>query len=168
MEHKEKLQQAARWKKELSLNPHPEGGWYAVTYESAEHIPHQALPARFTGPRAFSTAIYYLLEEGDFSAWHRVKADETWHWYDGGSLLLSLISPDGEGAIVELGPVAGQFQFTVPAGTWMAAEASGLYVLVGCTVAPGFHFDDFEMGDGKALARQWPDYASWIARLSRG
>lgn len=162
------MQQAIRWKQQFNMQPHPEGGWYAVTYESAEQIPHAALPMRFTGPRLFSSAIYYLLDEGDFSAWHRVKADETWHWYAGDSLVLSLISPDGDGAIVELGPLTGQFQFTVPAGTWMASESAGTYTLVGCTVAPGFHFDDFEMGDGKAMARQWPEYAEWIARLSRG
>lgn len=122
----------------LGLEPHPEGGWYRETWRA------EAPP----GERAAGTAIYYLLEAGDVSHWHRVDAAEVWHWYAGGPLSLT-VSPDGhdaESAI--LGPeiAAGQRpQRIVPAGWWQTATSLGAFTLVGCTVAPGFTFDGFEM-----------------------
>lgn len=123
----------------LDLRPHPEGGFYRETFRDA--------PAE--GGRGASTAIYYLLREGDVSAWHRVRdAAEVWHHYAGGPLELSL-SPDGRRReTVRLGTdlAAGERpQAVVPAGVWQAARPLGGWVLVGCTVAPGFDFAAFEM-----------------------
>jgi predicted cupin superfamily sugar epimerase len=125
----------------LGLQPHPEGGWFAETFRDAA-------PA---GGRAASTAIYYLLEAGQISAWHRVTdAAEVWHHYAGAPLKLSLTPPDGEGGEIvhRLGPdlVAGQRpQVVCPPGWWQSAVSLGAWSLVGCTVAPGFEFASFEL-----------------------
>ena len=122
----------------LGLSPHPEGGWYAETWR-APTAP---------GERAAGTAIYYLLETGQRSHWHRVDAAEIWHWYAGGSLRLTL-SPDGRAIDTTLlGPeiAAGQRpQRLVPAGCWQSAVPLGEWTLVGCTVSPGFEFAGFEL-----------------------
>ncbi|MEM6662181.1 MAG: cupin domain-containing protein [Pseudomonadota bacterium] len=122
----------------LNLQPHPEGGWYAETWR--QDVPD--------GERASGTAIYYLLEAGDFSHWHKVDATEIWHWYAGAPLSLT-ISPDGHDAeAMVLGPeiMAGQRpQRIVPAGYWQTATSLGAFTLVGCTVSPGFEFAHFEM-----------------------
>jgi uncharacterized protein len=123
----------------LGLQPHPEGGFYRETFRA---------PAP-DGARAASTAIYYLLRAGDVSAWHRVvDADEVWHHYAGAPLEL-ILSPDGrERTSLRLGAdlTAGERpQAVVPAGVWQAARPRGGWVLVGCTVAPGFEFASFEM-----------------------
>ncbi|HEY4588905.1 MAG TPA: cupin domain-containing protein [Thermoanaerobaculia bacterium] len=123
----------------LGLQPHPEGGFYQETFRA---------PAP-DGARAASTAIYYLLRAGDVSAWHRVAdADEVWHHYAGAPLEL-ILSPDGrERTSLRLGSdlSAGERpQAVVPAGVWQAARPLGGWVLVGCTVAPGFGFSSFEM-----------------------
>lgn len=122
----------------LGLVPHPEGGFYGETFRAPA-------PA---GERGASTAIYYLLPEGEVSAWHRVvDADEVWHYYAGGPLELTL-SDGRERSAVILGPdlAAGQRpQAVVPAGVWQTARALGEWTLVGCTVAPGFQFASFEM-----------------------
>ncbi|MEO0426092.1 MAG: cupin domain-containing protein [Pseudomonadota bacterium] len=122
----------------LDLAPHPEGGWFKETWRA---------PAA-EGERAAGTAIYYLLDAGEVSHWHRVDAAEIWHWYAGGPLSLSL-SPNGHDAEAHvLGPelAAGQRpQLTVPEGWWQTACSLGAYTLVGCTVSPGFEFSGFEM-----------------------
>ena len=121
----------------LGLQPHPEGGHYAETYR-AEGT-----------KRAASTAIYYLLQADQVSAWHRVDADEHWLWHAGGPLALTLSPANGEGAsTTTLGPDlrAGQRpQLTVPAGYWQTAESLGAWTLVSCVVAPGFEFSGFEL-----------------------
>jgi len=122
----------------LGMAPHPEGGHYVETFRDAP------------GPdgRARSTAIYFLLQAGEVSAWHRVDAVEMWFWQAGGPLALS-ISEDGRAArAVRLGPDlrGGQRpQAIVPAGAWQAAETLGAWTLVSCVVAPGFAFEGFEM-----------------------
>ena len=122
----------------LGLQPHPEGGWYTETWRAS------AGP----GERASGTAIYYLLEAGDFSHWHRVDATEIWHWYAGAPLSLTL-SPNGHDAeAMVLGPELAQAQRPqriVPEGWWQTATSLGAWTLVGCTVSPGFEFDGFEM-----------------------
>ena len=85
------------------LEPHPEGGWYKQTYKSNEQIPLEALPKRFGASKVFSTAIYFLLETGNFSAFHRIKSDECWHFYAGDPLLLYIIEQTGELKIILLG-----------------------------------------------------------------
>lgn len=123
----------------LGLEPHPEGGFYRETFRA---------PAP-EGSRAASTAIYYLLREGDVSAWHRVvDADEVWHHYAGGPLELTLSAAGRERSSIRLGSdlAAGERpQAVVPAGVWQAARPLADWVLVGCTVAPAFDFAGFEM-----------------------
>ena len=136
----------------FSLKPHPEGGFFAESYRAKESIPRSALPSRFKGDRAFSTAIYFLLPKGTRSKLHRIQADELWHFYAGGPLIVTEKSPDGAVKRTTLGPRVEEghvFQHAVPAGTWFGAEpAPGTeYALVGCTVAPGFDFADFELGE---------------------
>jgi len=118
----------------LGLAPHPEGGFYRETFK----------PAGAEGGRGPSTAIYYLLREGEVSAWHRVRdADEVWHHYTGAPLELRIA-----GETVRLGSdlLAGERpQAVVPAGAWQTARALGGWTLVGCTVAPAFQFSSFEM-----------------------
>ena len=122
----------------LGLEPHPEGGHFRETWRAA------APP----GERAAGTAIYYLLEAGEISRWHRVDADEMWHWYAGSPLALSL-SPDGRATeTLHLGPnlASGERpQLLAPAGAWQSAESLGPWTLVGCTVSPGFIFETFEL-----------------------
>jgi uncharacterized protein len=155
----------------LDLTRHPEGGWYRESYRSAEAIPAGALPDR-SGARSYCTAIYFLLERGDFSALHRIKSDELWHFYGGAPLTIQVIAPSGAHLEMNLGPdlAAGEsFQAMVPAGCWFGAELSGTgdFSLVGCTVAPGFDFADFEMGDRDQLLGEFPQHADMVRRMTR-
>jgi hypothetical protein len=122
---------------ELELLPHPEGGYFKETYRSSGVIPKESLE-EFNGPRSFGTGIYYLLEQGQFSALHRIKSDEIWHHYHGGVLEIIELSPEAGIKKTLLGsdPKKGQvFQHVVPAGVWFGARpVQGEFVLVGCTV----------------------------------
>lgn len=161
---------AAELIKRLNLARHPEGGWYKETYRSGGIIAADLLPERFGGGRAFGTAIYFLLERGDISVLHRIKGDELWHFYWGAALTVHVITPDGEYYRLKLGSdlAAGDsFQGVVPAGCWFGAESEGDHSLVGCTVAPGFDFADFEMGRRAELLDRFPAHASIICRLTR-
>jgi predicted cupin superfamily sugar epimerase len=156
----------------FNLARHPEGGYYRETYRSAETIGQSALPARFTADRAFATAIYFLVEQGNFSAFHRIKSDECWHFYAGQSLYVHVLQPAGEYELIRLGADIGAgevFQAVVPAGAWFASETApgGNFSFVGCTVAPGFDFADFELAEGSTLASQFPVQAELIGRLTR-
>ncbi len=161
---------AAFWIKQLGLIRHPEGGWFIETYRSMESVPGSALPERFSGARSFCTAIYFLLEQGDFSALHRIKSDELWHFYAGGRLGIEVISPAGlyEQKILGSDPASGEsFQAVVSAGSWFGAEAVDEFSLVGCTVAPGFDFSDFELGRCEKLIHQFPQHEELIRRMTR-
>ena len=145
----------------LGLLRHPEGGWYRETYRSQ---------ATADGERAVCTAIYFLLEAGELSHLHRIDADEMWHHYEGTCLRIHVFDEQGYRAI-KLGPLsqAGATpQCWVPAGAWFGAEvidATG-YALVGCTVAPGFEFANFELARGDSLAAQWPEQRALIERMT--
>lgn len=163
---------AADYVEQLKLQPHPEGGFYTRTYESEEHIPAAALPARFGANRLISTAIYFLLEGTDYSAFHRIKSDELWHFYAGGGLHIYVIHPDGRGEILLLGSDLDngyRFQQLVKAGCWFASRPANKksFALVGCTVAPGFDFADFEMAKQDELLNIYPQYQQWIQQLCR-
>ncbi len=154
----------------LELQPHPEGGYFRETYRSAELV--TALPERFQGQRSFSTAILFLLPHGHMSALHRIKSDEVWHFYQGSPLRVATLSPDGSRKDYLLGSSldAGQtFQAVVPAGHWFGAyvDATQGESLVGCTVAPGFDFSDFEMGTRDALCKLYPQHGELVRRLTR-
>lgn len=157
---------------QYNLQPHPEGGWYKETYRSSEHIEAAALPKRFGRSRAFSTAIYFLLEQGDFSAFHRIKSDECWHSYAGDPLQVYVLQPNGNLDIITLGNnifQGQQFQYTVPANCWFTSRPApgSRFCFVGCTVAPGFDFADFEMADAAALTAIHPQYQKTIKELCR-
>jgi predicted cupin superfamily sugar epimerase len=156
----------------FQMVPHPEGGYYKETYRSDELIKKGSLPGRFSGDRNFSTAIYFLLEQGNFSAFHRIQSDECWHFYAGHALHVHVIYPDGRYELISLGNnvAAGEtFQAIVPAGCWFASETApgGLFSFVGCTVAPGFDFADFELAEKDILGAEFPTQRALITRLSR-
>ena len=162
---------AAYWIETLGLVAHPEGGFYRETYRSGETIEAFHLPARFGGRRAYSTAIYFLLPGDQVSRLHRIKSDEVWHFYAGGAVTLVMIHPDGRleerrlGADAERGEA---FQTIVPAGCWYGASVNypTSYALLGGTVAPGFDFADFELGDPAALITSFPQHRAAIVRLT--
>ena len=131
-------------------------------------IEKTALPDVFTGDRNISTSIYYLLEQGDFSAFHRIKSDELWHFYDGDRLEIVELNTGGEVKKHYLGLDDNCFpQVVIPAGSWFAARPLGKYTLVGCTVSPGFDFADFEMADKTTLLRQYPRHKDMIVKFFR-
>jgi hypothetical protein len=163
--------EVARRVNELGLQRHPEGGYYRETYRSAERVPAAALPARYGGDRSFCTAILYLLPAGAVSRLHKVRSDELWHFHEGAALWLHRLDPDQGLVSVQLGSHAERGerpQTCVPAGTWFAAEAAadGPYGLVGCTVAPGFEFADFELAERDALIAEYPAHAEFIRRFT--
>jgi predicted cupin superfamily sugar epimerase len=156
----------------LNLQPHPkEGGFFRETYRADERWPAAALPARYTGDRHASTAIYYLLKPGTFSALHRLQTDEVFHYYLGSPVRMLQLLPDGTGRTVVLGPdiLAGQaVQVVVPAGVWQGSllEPGGDFALLGCTVAPGFEYVDYEGGARDRLVAQYPAFAELITQLT--
>jgi hypothetical protein len=162
---------AAYWIKKLQMLPHPEGGYYAETYRSSETIKADSLPKRYNGDRTFSTAIYFLVEGGQFSALHRIASDELWHFYTGSSLLVYVIDPQGHLQMIRLGnnPEAGEvFQAVVKAGCWFGSKVEDPtgYALVGCTVAPGFDFADFELATRTELVNLYPQHGHIIESLT--
>lgn len=163
--------EAEHWIDRLNLQPHPEGGFFRETYRAALTLPQSALPEH-TGARAASTAIYFLLAGDQFSAFHRIRSDELWHFYAGSCLVVHVIQPGGDYQQLLLGSNANQgeqFQAVVPAGRWFGSSLRqpDTYALVGCTVAPGFDFADFEMAKREALGAQFPQHRNIIARLTR-
>lgn len=118
----------------LQLRPHPEGGWYRQVYKSADRVTRQHDGA----DRTALTTIYFLLIEGTSSAWHRVDSDEVWHFYEGDPLELMMKTSS---VVLD----ASNRVHVIPAREWQAARPLGAYTLVGCTVGPGFEFEDFEM-----------------------
>ena len=156
----------------LHLLPHPEGGYYKETYRSKGKITNECLPSVFHGERNYSTAIYYLLQQGDFSAFHKINSDECWHFYGGDTLLIHVIDIQGDYSCVRLGSKlnnGGQPQFVVPACSWFASEPApaSIFSFVGCTVAPGFDFADFEMASKEELLKAFPAHTSVISKLCR-
>ena len=155
----------------LELKPHPEGGYFRETYRAGETIAREALPGRYDGPRAFATAVYFLLPSGHVSALHRLRSDELWFFHAGSALIVTSIAPDGTLVEARVGadPARGQYlQISVAAGCWFGAavDAPDSFALVGCVVAPGFEFADFELGDRAALARRFPQHRGVIERLT--
>ena len=160
------------WVELLGLTPHPEGGFFKEVYRSKGVIGHSVLPKEFGGDRNYVTNIYFLLTSESFSSLHRLAADELWHFLDGDSLTVSMISPDGElsklkiGRSIEAGEV---LQGVVPAGYWFGAsvDQENAYALVGCTVAPGFDFQDFELAQRDTLIERYPQHRQVIESLTR-
>lgn len=167
------MKAASYWIEKLGLQKHPEGGWFKETYRSNETIKQSALPTNYNGNRNISTSIYYLLEGKDMSVFHRLKSDEIWHFYTGtSSIKITLISPEGKLTehLIGTNPDYDEvFQFIIPKNHWFAAEPTNKsgYALVGCTVAPGFDFDDFEMAKREELIKQFPLHQECIKKLTR-
>jgi uncharacterized protein len=160
------------WIEKLQLEPHPEGGYFRQTYRSEVVIAREALPAGFSGKRAVSTAIYFLLEGKNFSAFHRLRSDEVWHFYMGGPLVVHVIEPEGNYFRILLGRDLddGQvLQAVVRAGCWFASHVADWksFAVVGCTVAPGFDFEDFAMVKREELGALYPQHRELVGRLTR-
>jgi predicted cupin superfamily sugar epimerase len=159
------------WINKLGLQKHPEGGYFKEVYRADESILKEHLPARYSGERSFATSIYFLITSESFSAFHKIKSDETWHFYYGSPLTLHIIDKSGNYTEINLGnnPDEGEvLQFTIPHGNWFAANVNenNSYALLGCTVAPGFHFDDFELGKKDELARKFPQHEKLIKKFT--
>jgi len=158
--------------KSLNLIPHPEGGYFRETYRCEDIIPFYSSDNECIGSRNASTCIYFLLTSESFSAFHRIRQDEIWHFYDGSPLQLHLINSEGEHSLIKVGRgfERGEVpQVIVTTGSWFASEVvdEGSYSLIGCTVAPGFDFEDFELADRNTLLSDFPQHSEVIIRLTR-
>ncbi|BCF98411.1 hypothetical protein PPGU19_029800 [Paraburkholderia sp. PGU19] len=151
----------------FDLQPHPEGGFFRETYRSADSIRREGS----ANSRSASTAIYYLLCDGAHSAWHRIQSDEVWHFYAGDPLNVYVLEDDGSFTVHRLGNALEHadcvFQAVVRSGKWFAAQCddAASVALVGCTVAPGFEFSEFEIADVDALVREYPQHRHLIEKL---
>jgi uncharacterized protein len=161
-------------KKLLGLQPHPrEGGWYVRTYEAPETIAAEAFSdGRYRGARRTGTAIYYLLEPETFSEMHRLKSDEVFHFYAGDTVEMLQLQEDGSGKRVLIGnDLIGEArpQVVVERGVWQGCRlvAGGSWALIGCSVSPGFEFEDYEEGLRAELGAKWPQWAELIEGLTR-
>ena len=155
----------------LQLQPHPEGGFFRESYRSEQTMQAPA-PGGGSVQRNVCTAIYFLLEAGNFSAFHRIKSDEIWHFYAGQALEVLELLPDGELCCTRLGSdiLRGEIpQYVVPADTWFASRVvdGGTFSLVGCTVAPGFDFADFQLARRQELLEIFPQHRQIITELTR-
>lgn len=161
-------------KKLLGLKPHPrEGGWYVRTYEAAELVAAEAFTeVRYVGARRTGTAIYYLLEPETFSEMHRLRSDEVFHFYAGDAVEMLQLRKGGKGEMVVIGndlPGGQRPQVVVEREVWQGSRLveGGRWALLGCTVSPGFEFEDYEAGVREQLCVEWPEWAEMIAALTR-
>ncbi|HEY1248999.1 MAG TPA: cupin domain-containing protein [Nitrososphaera sp.] len=155
---------AARLIRSLGLEKHPEGGYFKRTYEASTMVSAKG----YDGPRHVSTAIYYMLVADQFSAFHKIRSDELWHHYMGGSLTLYAIER-GKLSEIKMGKGKGEIQqVTIKANTWFAASLNdkNSYCLVGCTVSPGFDYRDWKLGRRNELIKMFPQYATIIERFT--
>ncbi len=156
----------------LKLKEHPEGGYFAEVLRSNEIIEKESLPSRYKDNRCLFTSIYFLLYEDKYSAFHRLKSDEIWHFYEGTRLLIHIIENKNSLKSISLGKdikKGDEYSALIKAGTWFAAEVENKtsFSLVGCTVAPGFEYDDFELGKRERLIKLYPKHRKIIERLTR-
>lgn len=153
------------------MEAHPEGGYFKEVYRAPEVISPDCLPDKYTTSRNYSTSIYFLLRGDQVSKFHRLNSDEVWHFYTGSPLTLHLIDPKGKYEQLLVGPdfeKGYRFQQMVPADTWFGATVDDpdSFTLVGCTVAPGFDFEDFELAKQSELLAQYPDHSEIIKKLT--
>ncbi len=165
------MKSAKYWIDTLNLERHPEGGYFSEVYRSDENIEKSALAHRYNGDRSMATSIYFLLKKDEFSSFHRILSDETWHFYTGTTLELFVLDDDKKLTRHLLGqdPEVGEIlQFTIPRNHWFGAKVmnANSYALLGCTVAPGFYFDDFELGNRKKLIEEFPSHKTIITELT--
>jgi len=162
---------AAALIRDLGLAPHPEGGFFRETHRAPLTIPAGALPVGYAGPRSAATAIYYLVTRESFSALHRLRGDELFHFYLGDPVEMLQLDPGGAGRIVVLGRdvAAGMHpQVLVPWGTWQGSRVrdGGELALLGTTMSPGFDGRDFELGRRDDLLRTHPGFRDTILALT--
>ena len=155
----------------LDLIKHPEGGYYKENYRSKGEINPDSLWKQANESRSYSTGIYFLLKEHQFSAFHKIKQDEMWHHYLGSTLLLHIIDPKGTYKSIKIGKRFSEgehLQYVVPANYWFASEVleKDNFVLCGCTVSPGFDFKDFEMPNRDILIKMFPQHKKIITSLT--
>lgn len=165
------LKDADDWIEKLQLQAHPEGGYFRETFAGADILKIEGLPEKYSGPRRTYTLIYYLLKSGQVSRLHRLKSDEIFAFYAGSPLILHQIDEAGLYWQEKLGPDENDdisFQRVIKAGVWFGAAVSreASFSLVGCFVAPGFDFDDFELGDRAGLLALYPRHKTVIERLT--
>lgn len=158
---------------QFGLAPHPEGGFFRETYRAADRVLRATARDAPAADRAASTAIYYMLSDDAFSAWHRIRSDEIWHFYAGDPIDVHVIDTNGTLLTHRLGNAIEHehavFQAMVPAGQWFAAaRVPGRhgFALAGCTVAPGFEFSEFELADLPALIAAYPRQAAILQRFA--
>jgi uncharacterized protein len=161
-------------KRTLGLVPHPrEGGWYVRTYESDELLPAAVFgDMRYEDERPTGTAIYFLLERTTFSEMHQLRSDEIFHFYAGDAVEMLQLRADGTGAVIQIGnrlERGERPQVLVPRGVWQGLHLApgGDWALLGCTVCPGFEFDDYKSGAHEQLCAGWPEFAGLIEKLTR-
>lgn len=157
---------------QLGLSAHVEGGAFKEIYRSSLVLPKDLLTPEHGGDRNAMTSIYFLLQYGEFSAFHRIASDELWHFYDGGGLCIYEIDRSGVMTRHLLGKdiAAGERPMVcIKAGSWFGSrvEETGSYTLCGCTVAPGFDFADFELADREVLTGLYPQHTGIISELTR-
>jgi predicted cupin superfamily sugar epimerase len=163
---------AEYWINKLGLESHVEGGSFKEIYRSELMLSQLALTPHHHGDRNAMTSIYFLLQHGDFSAFHRIASDEIWHFYDGSPLCIYEITVDGTlvkhllGKDIDKGQ---QLVHIIKAGSWFGSrvEEPGGFTLCGCTVAPGFDFADFELANRDALQKEFPEHAGIIIEMTR-
>lgn len=153
----------------LALQPHPERGHYAEVYRAGVRV----ASSTHEGERSASTAIYFLISaDAPTTYLHRLRSDEVFHLYEGGPLDVLMLAADGSARVAQLGLDVARGQrpmLVIPRGTWFGTElaAGATHCLIGCTVAPGFEFADFELGDALALAERYPAERERIVRMAR-
>lgn len=160
------MKNAKYWVENLELLAHPEGGYFKEVYRSKDSFS----PEGFEGERPYSTSIYFLIEEGNVSHFHRIKSDEIWYYHAGNPLSVFVIHKNGELEELKIGPNLDQgevLQAVVPAGTIFGSKSAGIYSLIGCMVAPGFDFQDFELFKTSELLENYPEHESIIKELSK-
>jgi len=163
---------AALYIDKLGMKKHPEGGYYSESYRANEYHDETNLPSRYKGNRDFYTVIYFLLDGNDFSAFHRMKSDEILHFYDGSAMTVNIIAKDGTYTEVVTGSNLDngeQFHVLIPKDCWFAFSVNdkSSFSLIGTTVAPGFDFQDFEMGDREILISRYPHLKKVITDFTR-
>jgi len=158
------------WIENLHLQPHPEGGYFKEVYRSRETISADLLLVRYDSEHCFATSIYFLLKSDQISAFHRLKSDEIWHFYSGSPITVYIITQEGLLSENILGRDVlnnEQLQLVIPHGCWFAAKVNLLdsFSLVGCNVAPGFDFSDFQLAEKSLLLERFPQHSELISRM---
>lgn len=162
---------AEYWIDKLDLQIHPEGGFYKEIYRSKEFVKNLSLPDRFDINHSFSTSIYFLLNQSQISALHKLRADEIWYFHKGSPLIIHVISPQGKyyKSVLGLDLDSGEKpQAVIPYNHWFCAELmdKSTYTLISCSVSPGFEFSDFELGSRKKLIHDFPQHENLILRMT--